>query len=143
MLGNPAEHLVHDSLMLDEPAAVVVIRISPFVHRLAKIGNHLDRDDRRRMRPVLGQRSSSVEPPDILRDRTSRRIDGVPCLMVSADRDDVLTPAQAVGMDEVIGDLETVVLNGVGHWTQQERPEEVNRLLTDWLDRRFPLGGEG
>ncbi|MFF2078965.1 alpha/beta fold hydrolase [Kitasatospora sp. NPDC058162] len=25
------------------------------------------------------------------------------------------------------------VLDGCGHWIQQERPEEVNRLLTDWL----------
>lgn len=27
------------------------------------------------------------------------------------------------------------VLEGCGHWTQQERPEEVNRLLLDWLNR--------
>ncbi|MER7768745.1 alpha/beta hydrolase [Kitasatospora sp. NPDC096140] len=26
------------------------------------------------------------------------------------------------------------VLDGCGHWVQQERPEEVNRLLTSWLD---------
>ncbi|MGX1853617.1 alpha/beta fold hydrolase [Streptomyces sp. NPDC055299] len=25
------------------------------------------------------------------------------------------------------------ILDGCGHWVQQERPEEVNRLLTDWL----------
>ncbi|MEU8956470.1 alpha/beta hydrolase [Streptomyces sp. NPDC048518] len=25
------------------------------------------------------------------------------------------------------------VLDGCGHWVQQERPEEVNRLLTEWL----------
>ncbi|WP_018075475.1 alpha/beta fold hydrolase [Novosphingobium nitrogenifigens] len=25
------------------------------------------------------------------------------------------------------------MLEGCGHWTQQERPEEVNRLLLDWL----------
>ena len=25
------------------------------------------------------------------------------------------------------------LLEGCGHWTQQERPEEVNRLLVDWL----------
>ncbi len=27
----------------------------------------------------------------------------------------------------------THLLQGTGHWVQQERPEEVNRLLTDWL----------
>lgn len=31
--------------------------------------------------------------------------------------------------------LEGHVLDGVGHWTQQERPDEVNRLLLDWLAR--------
>ncbi|TLS46271.1 alpha/beta hydrolase [Streptomyces montanus] len=25
------------------------------------------------------------------------------------------------------------ILDGCGHWIQQERPEEVNRLVTDWL----------
>ncbi|MGX1886852.1 alpha/beta fold hydrolase [Streptomyces sp. NPDC055287] len=25
------------------------------------------------------------------------------------------------------------ILDGCGHWIQQERPEEINRLLTDWL----------
>jgi pimeloyl-ACP methyl ester carboxylesterase len=25
------------------------------------------------------------------------------------------------------------LLEGCGHWIQQERPDEVNRLLTDWL----------
>ena len=25
------------------------------------------------------------------------------------------------------------LLDGCGHWIQQERPDEVNRLLTDWL----------
>jgi pimeloyl-ACP methyl ester carboxylesterase len=25
------------------------------------------------------------------------------------------------------------VLPGCGHWTQQERPDEVTRLLVDWL----------
>lgn len=24
---------------------------------------------------------------------------------------------------------------GVGHWTRQERPDEVNALLPDWLGR--------
>lgn len=31
--------------------------------------------------------------------------------------------------------VEGHVLDGVGHWTQQERPEEVNTLLIDWLGR--------
>ena len=33
------------------------------------------------------------------------------------------------------------VLDGCGHWIQQERPEEVNRLLIDWLGSLDSLGG--
>lgn len=31
--------------------------------------------------------------------------------------------------------VEGHILNGVGHWTQQERPDEVNRILIDWIKR--------
>ena len=31
--------------------------------------------------------------------------------------------------------VEGHMLDGCGHWTQQERPDEVNRLLLDWLAR--------
>ena len=46
--------------------------------------------------------------------------------------------ALAAGMPMSIGDLEMHMVAGSGHWTQQEKPEEVNRLILDWLDRRFP-----
>lgn len=32
------------------------------------------------------------------------------------------------------------ILDGCGHWVQQERPDEVSRLLTDWL-RALPAPG--
>ena len=66
------------------------------------------------------------------------RIDGVPCLMVMAEKDAVLPPSAADGMEEVIGDLEKQLVTDSGHWTQQEQPGAVNRILLDWLDRRFP-----
>jgi pimeloyl-ACP methyl ester carboxylesterase len=66
------------------------------------------------------------------------RIDGLPCLMITAEKDPVLSPAMAEPMPAFVGDLETHMVEGSGHWTQQEKPEEVNRLILDWLDRRFP-----
>jgi pimeloyl-ACP methyl ester carboxylesterase len=58
--------------------------------------------------------------------------------MITAEKDAVLRPALAERMGEQISDLETVLINDCGHWTQQEKPDEVNRIIVDWLDRRFP-----
>jgi pimeloyl-ACP methyl ester carboxylesterase len=66
------------------------------------------------------------------------RIDDLPCLMITAEKDAVLTPAMAEHMPAFIGDLEMHMVKGSGHWTQQEKPDEVNRLMLDWLNRRFP-----
>ncbi len=38
-------------------------------------------------------------------------------------------------MRQFAPNVEGHMLEGCGHWTQQERPEEVNRLLLDWLSR--------
>jgi pimeloyl-ACP methyl ester carboxylesterase len=40
-------------------------------------------------------------------------------------------------MKSYVTDLETVMIPRCGHWTQQEKPEELNRVLIDWLRRRF------
>jgi pimeloyl-ACP methyl ester carboxylesterase len=63
----------------------------------------------------------------------------VPALFVVGDRDVVLA---FEGMESVIADLprsvpllqQTVVLPGCGHWTQQERPEEVNSAILEFLN---------
>ena len=60
----------------------------------------------------------------------------VPCLYVGAEHDVILPPASADGMEDFIGDLEKHTVMDSGHWTQQEQPEEVNRVLIDWLRRK-------
>jgi len=65
------------------------------------------------------------------------RVDA-PALMISAADDAVLPPALADGMERFVPDLEKQVIADCGHWTQQERPEETNRLIIDWLQRRHP-----
>jgi pimeloyl-ACP methyl ester carboxylesterase len=66
----------------------------------------------------------------------AERID-VPSLMVTAEWDPVLRPEMAAGMPSLVTDLETATIARCGHWTQQEKPEELNRILVDWLERRF------
>jgi pimeloyl-ACP methyl ester carboxylesterase len=58
-----------------------------------------------------------------------------PTLMIAADGDPVLPVSLTVGMDRWIADLTTVIIEGSGHWTQQEQPEAVNSALIAWLDQ--------
>lgn len=61
----------------------------------------------------------------------------VPSLMISAADDIVLRPSMADGMERFVPDLEKHVIPECGHWTQAEQPEALNRLMIDWLKRRF------
>ena len=61
-----------------------------------------------------------------------------PSLMIMAEKDAVLPPAATEGMETYVGDLERALVLGSGHWTQQEKPDDVNRIILDWLGRRFP-----
>jgi pimeloyl-ACP methyl ester carboxylesterase len=62
----------------------------------------------------------------------------VPALYVAGDRDLVLAFR---GMDQLLPALprfipnlrKTLILPGCGHWTQQERPEEVNAAILEFL----------
>jgi pimeloyl-ACP methyl ester carboxylesterase len=64
----------------------------------------------------------------------------VPALYVAGDRDLVLAFR---GMDQLLPNLkraipkleDTIILPGCGHWTQQERPDEVNAALLAFLQK--------
>lgn len=60
-----------------------------------------------------------------------------PSLYIGGTKDLVLkmTPGDMIAaMEASLGNLQGAhLLGGCGHWTQQERPEEVNALLLDWL----------
>ncbi|HEY4986863.1 MAG TPA: alpha/beta hydrolase [Bradyrhizobium sp.] len=61
----------------------------------------------------------------------------VPCLMIMAEDDVVLSPAMADGMEKYVPDLEKALIKDCGHWTQQEHPDQVNTILINWLNKRF------
>lgn len=61
----------------------------------------------------------------------------VPCLYIGAENDVILRPSSADGMEDFIDDLEKYTVADCGHWTQQEKPDEVNRVLIDWLSRKI------
>jgi epoxide hydrolase A/B len=61
----------------------------------------------------------------------------VPSLMIMAENDAVLPPSAADGMEKLVPDLEKYLVKDSGHWTQQEKPEEVSTKLIEWRKKRF------
>ncbi|NXI41108.1 HYES hydrolase, partial [Galbula dea] len=58
----------------------------------------------------------------------------VPALMVTAGKDMVLHPSMSKGMEEWIPQLQREHIEECGHWTQMERPAELNKILVEWLE---------
>src|SRR5262249_35102380 len=57
-----------------------------------------------------------------------------PALMLTAELDPVLRPEMAAGMSQWVPQLrDTILIKDCGHWTQQEKPAEVNRALVEFL----------
>jgi len=56
-----------------------------------------------------------------------------PALMVCAENDPILLPSMTDGMERFVPDLTRRLVKDCGHWTQQEKPDEVNTLMIDFL----------
>ena len=62
----------------------------------------------------------------------------IPTLFIGAVDDVVIALEHIEAMKPLVDDLEIHMLEDCGHWSQQEKPDEVNRLMIDWLERRLP-----
>jgi pimeloyl-ACP methyl ester carboxylesterase len=62
-----------------------------------------------------------------------RRLD-IPCAMIYGRYDIV---PKAGDQSAYLPNVETITLE-CGHWIQQEKPDEVNAFLIDWLKRNAP-----
>jgi pimeloyl-ACP methyl ester carboxylesterase len=62
----------------------------------------------------------------------------VPTLFIGATEEMVASPKQVEAMRPHVPDLEICWIQDCGHWTQQEKPEELNQVLLEWLGRRYP-----
>ncbi len=57
-----------------------------------------------------------------------------PALFIAGDRDGVLAFTSIDAMKANVPNLrKAVILPGCGHWTQQERPAEVNSALVEFF----------
>ncbi|XP_066524539.1 bifunctional epoxide hydrolase 2 [Hoplias malabaricus] len=57
----------------------------------------------------------------------------MPALMVTAGKDRILLPRFSTGMENTIPNLKRAHIEDCGHWTQMERPAELNKILISWL----------
>jgi len=60
-----------------------------------------------------------------------------PSLYIGFEHDVVLPPSSADGMEDFITNVEKYTVLDSGHWTQQEKPEEVNGVIVEWLNRKI------
>ncbi len=75
---------------------------------------------------------------ELLKSQTDHKI-YQPALFIGGDKDPVLKMIPGRNVVDIMKPnvpnlMRAVVLDNCGHWTQQEKPEEVNRLLLEWLD---------
>jgi pimeloyl-ACP methyl ester carboxylesterase len=61
----------------------------------------------------------------------------VPSLFIGAADDRIISQKQIDAMRPLVPDLEMHMIESCGHWTQQEKPQELNAIMLDWLGRRF------
>lgn len=71
---------------------------------------------------------------ELLSPLAGRKIE-MPACFITGSRDPVRAFAPAEAMTGLVTDLRSsVVVEGAGHWVQQERPDEVNAALLEFLD---------
>ncbi|MBL4796106.1 MAG: alpha/beta hydrolase [Oleispira sp.] len=58
----------------------------------------------------------------------------VPTLMLWGENDPYTSKDTTQGTDKYVKNLELKFLPNCSHWTQQDCPEEVNRLMNDFLE---------
>ncbi|XP_023386538.1 bifunctional epoxide hydrolase 2 [Pteropus vampyrus] len=58
----------------------------------------------------------------------------IPALMVTAEKDMVLVPKMSKHMEDWIPHLKRGHIKDCGHFTQMEKPTELNRILVEWLE---------
>ena len=58
---------------------------------------------------------------------------GIPTLFIGADNDTIIAPEHIEAMKPLVTNLTIHMLRNCGHWSQQEQPEEVNRVIREGL----------
>lgn len=100
------------------------------------------RESQSRLRKTLAALDPALErlfgPANDSQDAETRVFPQItsPTLLIWGERDSALGKELTEGMDRLFsGPFEILYLPDCGHWVQQECPEDVNRLLVEFLER--------
>lgn len=63
----------------------------------------------------------------------------LPSLFITAEKDRVLIPEYGDMMKNsgLFNDLQVTLVKNAGHWIQQEQPQDVNKTLQEWIQRKI------
>ena len=119
--------------------------IPPIANKVMKImfanswlQNSANRDSIRRWKKELSSNKKSITGPVegvIYRKGVEEELGNISCptLVIVGDEDVATTPAKAAYIQQGIAGARLETIIGAGHSSCIEKPEDVNRLLKDWL----------
>jgi pimeloyl-ACP methyl ester carboxylesterase len=123
------------------PPQMRVLSLLKAVERRESGGEALLSDEEQAYFVSAFERSGFTNPINWYRNwtRNWKALEGVdqvidiPTLFIGAVDDVIIAPEQVEAMKPWVNDLTIEMLEPCGHWTQQERPDDVNRLIINCL----------
>ena len=83
----------------------------------------------------MGEQVAAGGIPEEYADRILTQTVEVPAMVIWGEKDAVLLPTLTRGLGEWVPRLRVEIVKGAGHWVPYERPDEVNRLIREFVDR--------
>ncbi len=82
----------------------------------------------------MGEQVAAGGVPEEYASRMTSQTVEVPTLVIWGESDSALLPSLTRGLTEWVPDVRVEIVPGAGHWVPYERPDEVNRLLREFVD---------
>jgi pimeloyl-ACP methyl ester carboxylesterase len=82
----------------------------------------------------MGEQVAAGGVPEEYMTKINSQTVKVPTMVIWGENDAVLLPTLTRGLTEWVPNLRVEIVPGAGHWVPYERPDEVNRLIRQFVD---------
>lgn len=82
----------------------------------------------------MGEQVAAGGVPEEYEAKITSQTVEMPTLVIWGEKDSVLLPTLTRGLSEWVPRLRVEIVKGAGHWVPYEKPDEVNRLIRDFVD---------